>query len=241
LKKLRLISLLILPFCFPAALSAQRQVSADVEVKTVMDGKVATVTKSVYCTIDGRMVTVFHSPTEYYALTNAKGEFKLYLPGRKEVYSDVDEAASSKGELVNIFMTGSVNDLGLNSFGYTLKSTVTEDGLVKRIFAHRNNPEASQVEVVYKDYLPIFCEYKASSGAVRSRTYFSNYADFKRFTLPCRVTEISYGAKKDSTVVRTIYSNVKVDVDDPAFHFEIPSDAKAVALPSDPAMRRSVK
>ena len=237
----RLIILLILSLSFPSYLSAQRQVSADVEVKTVMDGKVATVTKSVYCTIDGRLVTVFHSPNEYYALSNSKGEFKIWLPSRNEAYSDVDESASSRGELVSIFMSGSVNDLGLGSFGYTLKSTATEDGLLKRTFVHKSSSDAAEVEVVYQDFLPIFCEYRSSSGAVKGRTYFSNYAEFKRFKFPCRVTEISYGERRDSTVVRTIYSNVKVDVDDPAFHFEIPSDAKAVTLPADPASRRRAR
>ena len=44
-------------------------------------------------------------------------------------------------------------------------------------------------------------------------------------------TDILYGEKRDSSVTRIIYSNVKVDVDDPAFDFEVPADAKPMPIP----------
>ena len=49
--------------------------------------------------------------------------------------------------------------------------------------------------------------------------------------MPMRMTDINYGEGKDSSVVRTLYSSVKVDVDDPAFSFQVPADATPMKLP----------
>ena len=84
--------------------------------------------------------------------------------------------------------------------------------------------------VVYENYLPIYCEYTAQDGRLMSKKYLSDYKTYGRFVLPLRVTDITYGVKRDSSVVRTIYSSVKVDVDDPNFDFQIPADAKPMKL-----------
>ncbi|MBO4758058.1 MAG: hypothetical protein J5577_06380, partial [Bacteroidales bacterium] len=46
----------------PAGASAQRRIMADVEVKQAAAGKVATVTKRVHCSNDGRAVIHFLKP-----------------------------------------------------------------------------------------------------------------------------------------------------------------------------------
>jgi hypothetical protein len=48
--------------------------------------------------------------------------------------------------------------------------------------------------------------------------------------LPTRTTSITYTSPKDSSVMRTIYSGIRVDEDDPLFHFEVPADAKIVPV-----------
>ena len=98
-------------------LQAQRHVSADVEVKQVAAGKVTTITKSVYCTNNGRLVINFHTPQEYYAITNIIGETRLYMPQGNQVLSDNSGMLSSKDELLYIFMSGRADDLGLGQFG----------------------------------------------------------------------------------------------------------------------------
>ena len=127
--KLLLIPLLLLA---AAPLYAQRKVSADVEVKTVIDGKLTTVTKSVYCTNNGRLVTKFSKPLPYYVVSNAKGEMNLYRPDTNEVLSDVDPALASNTELIMLFMSGRIDDLGLTSFGYKAGAATREDGFVKK-------------------------------------------------------------------------------------------------------------
>ena len=208
---------------------AQKKVSADVEVKTASKGKVSTVTKSVYCTSNGRLVTLYKTPTEYYHVTNSKGETQFYFPSSGEVLSKYDQSLSSNTELVMLFLSGHIDDLGLGYFGYKAGPPSREDGYVKKTFTSPN-PSQATVEIVYENYLPIYCGYTAPDGKLISKKYLSNYQRFGRMVLPLRITDISYGQGRDSTVVRTIYSGVKVDEENPAFDFQVPADAKPLKL-----------
>ena len=221
--KLLLIPLLLLAASAPAF--AQRKVSADVEVKTVAKGKLTTVNKSVYCTNNGRLVTIFRKPVLYYVVSNAKGEMKLYRPDTNEVLSDIDKAFSSNAELISLFMSGHIDDLGLGYYGYKAGATSREDGYVKKTFSSAD-PGLPSVDIVYENYFPIYCAYTSPEGKLLSKKYLSDYRSYGRYILPHRVTDINYSTGRDSSVVRTIYSGVKVDVDDPAFDFQIPADAK---------------
>lgn len=226
-------SAIILPllFCLAAIpAGAQRKVSADVEVKTVSGGKLSTVTKSVYCANNGRLVTIFKKPVSYYVVANAKGEAQLYRPASNEVFTQTDKSLASGTELVMLFMGGQIDDLGLRAFGYKLTATTRDDGYVKKTFKP-SDPTLPDVEIVSENYLPIYCLYTAPDGKVLSKKYLSDYKQFGRLMLPLRVTDIAYGKGNDSTVVRTIYSSVKVDVDDPAFAFQVPADATPMKLP----------
>ena len=226
IRKIICLALLVAAFV-PAG--AQRKVSADVEVKTVTKGKLSTVTKSVYCTSNGRLVTLYKTPLKYYSIANSKGEFQLYNPESNEVMSQYDPSLSSTTELVSIFMSGRVDDLGLGYLGYRLAETGREEGYVKKSFKHPD-PMLPTVNIVYDNYLPIYCEYISPEGKVVNRKYLSNYQQFGRMTLPLRSTDISYGNGRDSTVVRTIYSSVRIDTEDPAFDFSVPADAKPMKL-----------
>lgn len=228
--KILTLPLFLILLALPAG--AQRKVSADVEVKTVTNGKLTTVTKSVYCTNNGRLVTLFRKPLTYYVVSNAKGEVKLYRPDTNEVLPQTDASLSSSADLVSVFMNGRMDDLGLSYFGYKLTGTTREDGYIKKNFTPAD-PQRPLVEIVYEDYLPIYCCYTMPDGALLSKKYFSDYQRFGRFIMPRRTTDIMYGEKKDSTVTRTLYSNVRVDVDDPNFDFEVPADAKSMHLPDN--------
>jgi len=213
--------------------SAQRKVSADVEVKTVVKGKLSTVTKSVYCTSNGRLVTLFKTPVKYYFIANAKGEAQFYTPDTGEVLSQYSPDLSSNTELAMLFMSGRIDDLGLGQFGYKAGPPSREDGYIKKTFTP-SDPSKPLVEIVYENYLPIYCAYMAPDGKILSKKYLDEYSRFGRFVLPLRITDISYGKDRDSSVVRTIYSDVKVDVDNPNFDFQVPADAKPMKLENAP-------
>ena len=209
---------------------AQRKVSADVEVKTVTNGKLTTVTKSVYCTNNGRLVTLFRHPYTYYVVSNAKGETQIYRPDTNEVLPQTDKSLSSNADLVYLFMQGRIDDLGLGYFGYKVTDTSRDEGYIKKTFTPADS-QRPLVTIVYEDYLPIYCEYTSPEGKLLDKKYLSDYQRFGRFIMPCRSTDISFGEKHDSTVTRILYKNVRVDVDDPAFNFEVPADAKPVSVP----------
>ncbi|MDO5442411.1 MAG: hypothetical protein Q4G10_01945 [Bacteroidia bacterium] len=212
------------------SVSAQRKISADVEVKQVADGKVMTINKRVHCANSGLVVTHFLKPEEYYVLTNANGEMKMYMPKTNEVLMENSSGLSSRDELISIFMSGRADDLGLAAYGYKLQSTVREEGYIKKTFTSTSKQESPTVEIVYENFLPIYCGYLNDGGRTVRKVYFSKYALEGRIMLPTRMTEINYVSTKDSTVARMVYSNIQVDKDDPMFDFQIPADAKVITL-----------
>lgn len=211
----------------PAA-SAQRRIMADVEVKQAAGGKVATITKRVHCSSDGRAVIHFLKPQDYIVLTNVKGETRMYIPSTNEVVVDNSATLTSQDELISVFMSGRAEDLGLGMYGYRLQSTTREDGLVKKTYVTDKAGDIPKVEIVYENYLPIYCGYIDASGRTITKTYYSHYAPAGRLMLPGRTTSITYTSQKDSSVMRTIYSNIRVDEDDPLFSFEVPANAKVI-------------
>lgn len=226
IRKIICLALLIAVF-LPA--TAQKKVSADVEVKTVAKGKLSTVTKSVYCTSNGRLVTLYKTPVEYYHIVNAKGENQIYTPSTGEVLSRYDSELGSGTELIMLFLNGRIDDLGLGYFGYRPGPASKEEGYTKKTFTSQD-PSRPKVEIVYEDYLPIYCAYTAPDGKLLSKKYLGNYERFGRFVLPLRITDIEYGKGRDSIVTRTIYSSVRIDQDDPAFSFTVPADAKPMKI-----------
>lgn len=222
----------ILAFLAPLAAFAQSRVAADVEVKTLLDGKVTTVTKREFCNGNGRLVTVFISPSRYIITTNLQGEMSVYNPATKETFSDRGDEFSTKDNLLYLFLSGRSADLGLASYGYSLqKSQAEEGGYLKRTYTTRQADKAPAIEVVLKDYLPVYVAYLNGSGDVMSKTYLSGYDFSSGFVFPTRVTGIDYLKDRDSTVTRTIYSNVRTNSTDAEFSFEIPSDAVTVEKP----------
>ena len=212
------------------SLMAQRRVSAGMEVKTLYGGKVTTVASKVYCSSSGRLVQVFESPEQYYTITNPDGEFKIYYPGTNEVYSERKEDFSDRDNVLYLFLSGRGDDMGLGLYGYKLAGTVREEGgIVKRTYIPSGPGKGvAKVELVQENYLPIYLAYYNGGGAVVSKVYLSSYSRLGNMMLPLRVTSVQYTSKKDSTLVRTIYSDVKVDGQDPMFDFQVPAGAKPV-------------
>lgn len=221
--------LIISTTCF-----AQRRVSADVEVKTLKEGNVVTVTKSVYCSNNGRLVTCFHSPIKYVMETNNMGESTFYFPEKNEVFTDNTGVAKSTDELLSIFLFGRIDDLGLSLSGYKLKSTeIVEDGLTKKTFSTIDPQLPPLCEIVYdKNYLPIYSATLTEDGHVTLKVFYSKYELVGYTPFPFRSTQIIYNSPKDSTIVRSIYSNIEVDSDSKWFDFRVPEDAKPVSTPT---------
>jgi len=215
-------------------ISAQRRISADVEVKQVTDGRSSTVTKTVYCNRGGSLVTDFHKPVSYISVIGARGEGTLYMPSTNEyVNMKSGEIMSARDNLLSLYVSGQLSDFGLTRHGYIITDAITEDeGYVRKIFRNDNalrNGGIDRVDIVYDQrYLPVYFEYHSCTGALARKVYLSSYISRQGVTMPLRMTGIEYNGA-DSTIVRTIYSNVRIDEDHPMFDFKLPADAKPLA------------
>lgn len=168
---------------------------------------------------------------EYVLINNAAGEARIYLPNTNQVMMDNSGSSTSRDELLTLCLMGRLDDLGLGLYGYTAGAAETvEDGLLKRTFTTKNQGLAPKVEIVYENYLPIYCAYYNAEGAVITKTYLSKYQRVGRVPVPCRNTTISYVAKGDSTIVRTIYSNLQADPADGMFDYTIPEGAQEISI-----------
>lgn len=229
-KTLHALTLALLLLSIPAA--GQRRLSADVEVKNVVGNNVVTTAKSVYCQSNGRLVVCNRKPLEYILITNTNGESKFYFPKTKEVLVDNQGMASSRDELLAIFLMGRIEDLGVGLYGYRLQKTeYLEDGLMKKTFKCIDPNMPPYTEIVYgKDYLPVYSATLTEDGHVQTKVYYSQYRTVGYVPFPHRQTQITYNSPKDSTITRTIYSNVEADGSDPMFDWTVPADAKPMDL-----------
>jgi hypothetical protein len=86
----------------------------------------------------------------------------------------------------------------------------------------------NEVKIVFKDMLPIYAEYLGIDGFIKKKIYYGKYSDFNTFSMPLRITEVSFESKTDSTIRLSTFSNVRtIDFPDNSyFDFKIPDDAK---------------
>jgi len=223
---------LILLALIPAQAFAQRTISSDVVAKQVFDGKVITTHKHVWCSSTGVLVSSFSLPKSYISVQTMQGNGQLYFAESNSVYNDNSGAMSCKDELLYIFLTGGVYDMGLSQYGYKLKSSDTDsDGYVKRTYTCNVPGAAPVAELVTKNYLPVYLAHKRADGKVMGKLFLSNYVQVGRLSVPARTTEIVYKSAKDSIVVRTDYKNlIADDKSDPLGGFQVPSDAKVLQI-----------
>lgn len=75
--------------------------------------------------------------------------------------------------------------------------------------------------------VPIYSEYRDIKDKVIKKTYYYEYYLGSFFSLPQKITEISYTSENDSVIKRTSISNIKLGsaVDERKFKFDIPADA----------------
>ena len=226
------------PFCLilfliaSLPLYAQRRVSADVAVKMIGNGNATNMTKSVYCSSDGRMISVSNTKDgRIFVLTNIHGETSIYNENSKEVAMDNRGLMLSTDELLQIFLLRRATDMGMGAYGYQLTKTTREEQYIKKVFEpKKQNSNCSRVEIVFDEFKPIYCAYFDHKGKIITKVYYSQYALQDRFMFPTRVTEITYANAKDSIVKLDLYTNIQVDQDDPMFDFQVPVDAKVIKM-----------
>ena len=233
--KIRLFIIITLALLLPAFAVAQQRLSVDVEEVSVAEGQKLTITKSVYLNVDGRMVVEQRRPSRTIWLTNSLGEMKIYNPQKNEVVVAGDKEMSSGRDLVAMFASGAYVDMDLPAFGYAPSGVRREDGLTIKSYEPKGGvgkQGVAKVELVFQNQLPICMLYLDGDGKALRKLYFSRY-EYGRIALPMRVTEVEYTSPTDSLVRLSRYSNLRFgdEAQSEMFDYEIPADAKRVALP----------
>ncbi len=204
-------------------------ISVDVKYQALKMGKLFTVENTTL--YDGRkeeIICYYQTPTEFYKTINTKGEITIFMPKENTVSFSHNSHYSSKNELVYYFVSNKTEDLGLKNEGFTIKkSKYEEDNLIVTWESPISITTVKEVDIVYENMVPIYCEYRDIKNKVIRKTYYYDYYQGSFFNLPQKITEISYTPSNDSIIKRTSISNIKLgnEVDERLFKFDIPADA----------------
>lgn len=230
--RMRTINSIILLLLVPTMVWGQHRASADVQTVTVAKGKKMTVTKSIYLSPDGRMVTEQHRPQRMIFLTNALGEMRIYNPADNSVVLVDDRELASDKDLLAVFATGRYVDMDLPLYGYVQSGVEQREGLTIKTFEPKTkNKGVEKVELAFDRHLPICMIYYGTKDNAVRKLYFSKY-NLGRIPMPMRITEVEYTTPTDSLVRLSTYSNLVVggEATSEMFDFVVPADAKMMAF-----------
>jgi len=179
---------------------------------------------------DGKMIIHYSYPTEYFFITNSKGEAKFYDPKNNTVYKKQHFMYSSESSYFYYFLSNKMNDMGLKDLGLHLSETKFEDNLLITTWFPKiiGDGKVGKVELVHENYKPIFMAYYDTKGKILRKVYYYQYADFNNISIPLKVTEFSYLPEGDSVITKTNYSDVKINDLSANLDNIIPRDAKNV-------------
>jgi hypothetical protein len=206
------------------------RVSVSQETQVLSNG-----TKSIFkCDIyynkeKDAIVTHHYYPVEFVKISNRFGEMKIYFPKSNTVTTQQNQSLSSTNELLYYFINNKVTDLGLSREGFKLISTTREEDMMITTWqAPTSLKVINEVKIVFRDMLPIYAEHVGIDGFIKKKIYYSKYTDFNTFSMPLRITEVSFESKTDSTIRLSTFSNVRTFdfPDNSYFDFKIPDDAK---------------
>ncbi|HKM94918.1 MAG TPA: hypothetical protein VJY41_14810 [Prolixibacteraceae bacterium] len=174
---------------------------------------------------------VITSPDLIYIFTNRLGETKIYYPETNQVSYMQSEGMSSKNEMIYYFAHNLTDQLGLADEGFSLASRSYENQYLVTVW---NAPVEmnliDRVKMVFDGANPIYAEYISRKEKIIKKIYYSQYNDYISFRLPLRITEIAFSESGDSTIKRTIFSNLKVlpSPNSEFFDFQIPDNAEPI-------------
>lgn len=170
-------------------------------------------------------------PEELIIVTNKLGEMKVYYPSTNQVSYMQTNELSSQREMIFYFANNQTDHLGLMDEGFNLVSRNYDGDYIVTVWKAPSNIKAvDQVKMVFDGSNPIYAEYTSAENQVIKKIYYSNYQDYISFRLPLRITEIGYLESGDSTIKRTIFSNVNITTSPASefFNFKIPDDATPI-------------
>jgi len=230
IKKLILASTLFLSFTAIVNSQESGKVSVSQEVQVLSKGTKNIFRSDIYYNRENDVIIVHHTyPSDFVKISNKLGEEKIYFPKTNTVSIQQDATFSSANDLLYYFVNNKTSDLGLAREGFKLISTEREEGMLVTIWqAPPSLKVVNLVKMVFRDMLPVYAEYTDPKGKTMKKIYYSKYSDQSSFSLPMRITEISYEGKTDSVIRLSLFSDVRTSgfPDNNYFDFKIPADAK---------------
>ena len=206
------------------------QISVHKKSQVLKDGKKQTVLADCYYSAEqGTFVAHYLEPMEFVKITNRKGEMKIYFPKTNKVSVQQDFYFSSENELLHYFVNNRLDDLGLRKEGFRMSDSRYDENYLVTTWAPPEGMKViSKVELVFENMIPIYASYFGKDGKIIRKIYYSDYYKDHRLLLPKRITEITYTSEKDSTIKRTIFSDIRQNgsVDADYMNFKIPDDAQ---------------
>ena len=210
-----------------------QKIAVDMETKTAVKGKAGKITATVYYSMDGKMISYYQGPLPMVVINTRKGEITMYNVRDNTISHQENYIFSTETNQLYYFLDNKKADLGLISMGYSILETTVQDGLKitrwKPPLNLRN--EISTVEIVHEKGNPIYVAYFNQKKMPLKKIYFYNYTQVSEYiSLPGVVTQINFNSPKDSSLMKTTYSNFKLNqaVDENKLDFKIPSDAKII-------------
>ncbi|MCX8491871.1 MAG: hypothetical protein ORN54_12470 [Cyclobacteriaceae bacterium] len=210
-----------------------QKVSMDMVTKTAVKGMAAKITGSIYYSSEGKMVSYYNEPEPMVVINNRKGDITMYNFRGNTVTQQQNYVFSTETNQLYYFLDNKKADLGLIALGYAVHETRFKDGLKITVWTPPLNlrKEISSVELVHEKANPIYIAYFGQKNVPLKKIYFYNYSQISEYiTLPGAVTQINFTTKNDSTIMKTTYTNVKLnqEVDDKKMDFSVPSNAKTL-------------
>jgi len=225
---------LLISFLLSSYFPSGNEVYLEMESMTLDEGKYIKVqSKILFDQTQGKMVSYFHYPKEYYFINNDFGEAKIYLPESNKVLVKYGKNYSTSTNFIYSFLNNQQGDFGLKGQGFQLKETSFEDQFLVTYWIPPSQflKIFTSVKLVTENNYPVFCGYYDSEGQVVQKMYFSNYIPVNYTKIPGRITQISYLLENgDSSVNKITFKNLKTgfDLANNLRDFQIPEDAELV-------------
>ncbi len=203
----------------------------NMQSQSLHKGKVVNVEAELFFdAYTGQLITRYIEPSGQIMISNSKGEMTIYNKAENTVSFRQGAEYSTETNMIQFFLQGKTQDLGLEDFGFQLMSTEFEDNLVVSEWF----PPASlygmfnRIKLVHEDFLPIYVAYYDAQKNLAKKVYYSDYQNLGDVFLPGLITEFNY-IGNDSIVSRMMFSDIKTNfhAQSPWFGYQIPEDAKA--------------
>lgn len=201
----------------------------NMQSQSLHKGKVVNVEAELFFdAYTGQLITRYIEPAGQIMVTNSKGELAIYDESENTVSFRQGAEYSTETNMIQFFLQGKTQDLGLEDFGFQLMSTEFEDNLVVTEWF----PPASlyglfnRIKLVHEDFLPIYVAYYDAQRNLAKKVYYSEYESLGDVFLPGLITEFNY-VGNDSIISRMRFSDIETNyqAQSPWFDFQIPEDA----------------